>query len=57
MKTYDFDTWIDRTETTSIKHAFKEEFQVPSDAISLWVADMDFRSPDEVCDAVKAAFF
>ncbi|HJC63445.1 MAG TPA: pyridoxal phosphate-dependent aminotransferase [Candidatus Blautia merdavium] len=55
MKTYDFDTWIDRTETTSIKHAFKEEFQVPSDAIPLWVADMDFRSPDEVCDAVKAA--
>ena len=35
MKTYDFDTWIDRTETTSIKHAFKEEFQVPSDAIPL----------------------
>lgn len=53
MKTYDFDRLIDRSNTTSIKHAFKEEFQVPEDAIPLWVADMDFRSPDEVCDAVK----
>lgn len=55
MKTYNFDEYIDRTKTTSIKHAFKEEFHVPSNAIPLWVADMDFRSPDEVCQAVKAA--
>lgn len=55
MKTYDFDTIIDRTNTTSIKHAFKDELQVPHDSIPLWVADMDFRSPREVCEAVKAA--
>lgn len=55
MKTYDFDHYIDRTGTTSIKHAFKDEHQVPGDVIPLWIADMDFRSPDEVCDAVRDA--
>lgn len=55
MKIYDFDKYIDRTKTTSIKHAFKEEYHVPADVIPLWVADMDFRSPDEVCQAVEEA--
>ena len=55
MKLYDFDKYIDRTKTTSIKHAFKEEYHVPADVIPLWVADMDFRSPDEVCQAVEEA--
>lgn len=53
MKTYDFNQYIDRTNTTSIKHAFKQEFHIPKNAIPLWVADMDFRSPDEVCEAVE----
>lgn len=55
MKTYDFDAYIDRTKTTSIKHAFKKDYQIPEDAIPLWIADMDFRSPDEVCKAVEDA--
>ena len=55
MTTYNFDTCIDRTNTTSIKHAFKEKYHVPQDVLPLWVADMDFRSPDEVCQAVEKA--
>lgn len=55
MTTYNFDTYIDRTNTTSIKHAFKEEYHVPKDVLPLWVADMDFRSPDEICQAVEKA--
>lgn len=55
MKIYDFDQYIDRTGTTSVKHAFKKDFHVPQDAIPLWVADMDFRSPDEVCRAIQEA--
>lgn len=55
MTTYNFDTCIDRTNTTSIKHAIKEKYHVPQDVLPLWVADMDFRSPDEVCQAVEKA--
>lgn len=55
MTTYNFDTCIDRTNTTSIKHAFKEKYHVPQNVLPLWVADMDFRSPDEVCQAVEKA--
>lgn len=55
MITYNFDEIIDRTATTSVKHAFKKEFQLSQDVIPLWVADMDFRSPKEVCEAVENA--
>ena len=49
MAEYNFDEYIDRTRSNSIKHAFKKEYQVPEDVIPLWVADLDFRSPKEVC--------
>ena len=55
MTTYNFDERIDRTNTTSVKHAFKKEFHLSQDVIPLWVADMDFRSPKEVCEAVEQA--
>ena len=45
MSEYNFDEYIDRSQTNSIKHAFKKEYHVPEDVIPLWVADMDFRSP------------
>lgn len=52
---YDFDTPIDRTHTWSIKHDFKKENGKPDDILPLWVADMDFRSPDSVVEALKKA--
>ncbi|MBJ6726132.1 MalY/PatB family protein [Geomesophilobacter sediminis] len=47
--TYDFDTVHDRRGTSSIKW---ERYR--PDVIPLWVADMDFRSPPEVIDALQA---
>ena len=52
---YDFDTPIDRTHTWSIKHDFKKENGKADDNLPLWVADMDFRSPDSVVEALKKA--
>ena len=52
---YDFDTPIDRTHTWSIKHDFKKENEKADDILPLWVADMDFRSPDSVVEALKKA--
>lgn len=52
---YDFDTPIDRIHTWSIKHDFKKENGKAEDILPLWVADMDFRSPDSVVKALKKA--
>ena len=46
--TYDFDSVIDRRQTESNKwHKF------PADVLPLWVADMDFRSPEPVIRALR----
>ena len=42
MPEYNFDEYIDRTGSNSIKHAFKKEYHVPEDVIPLWVAVTDF---------------
>lgn len=55
MSTYNFDEYIDRTYTSSVKHGFKKEYGMPEDVIPLWVADMDFRSPAEVCQVIEEA--
>ena len=52
---YDFDTPIARIHTWSIKHDFKKENGKAEDILPLWVADMDFRSPDSVVEALKKA--
>ncbi len=47
---YDFDTLIDRTTSASLKwDKYKGR-----DIIPLWVADMDFRSPPEIINALHA---
>jgi cystathionine beta-lyase len=50
--TYDFDTIIDRANTLSIKQN-AARYGKPPDALPLWVADMDFRSPPCVLDAME----
>ena len=45
---YDFDEIIDRRPTSS----FKWDKYAGKDILPLWVADMDFRSPPEVIDAL-----
>lgn len=51
---YDFDEIIDRAGTNSLKYDFARERGMPDDLLPLWVADMDFRAPREVLDALKA---
>lgn len=54
--TYNFDEIIDRKNTNSIKYDFAAERGKPEDILPLWVADMDFRTPSPVIEAlVKAA--
>lgn len=50
---YNFDTIHNRKNTNSLKYDFAKERGKPDDLIPLWVADMDFRAPDEVIFALK----
>lgn len=45
---YDFDKIYDRKNTNSLKYDFAAERGKPRDLLPMWVADMDFRAPDEV---------
>lgn len=49
---YDFDEIIDRRNTDSIKYDFAEKRGKPAGVLPLWVADMDFRTPPCVIDAL-----
>lgn len=49
---YNFDEVIDRKNTNSVKHDFHGRNRMPDDAIPLWVADMDFRTPAPVIKAL-----
>lgn len=52
MEQYDFDTVIDRRNTNSLKYDFAQERGKPADVLPLWVADMDFRAPKPVLEAL-----
>lgn len=49
---YDFDEIIDRKNTNSLKYDFANKWGKPEDVIPLWVADMDFRTPPAVTEAL-----
>ena len=53
MKTYNFDELVDRTNTNSLKYDARAAFFGKADILPLWVADMDFRTPDFILDAIK----
>jgi len=53
MKTYNFDEQIDRTQTNSVKYDGRKAFFGNADLLPLWVADMDFRTPDFIVEAIK----
>ena len=52
---YNFDTVIDRKNTNSLKYDFAVERGYPADVLPIWVADMDFRAPKPVLDALSKA--
>lgn len=50
---YDFDEIIDRTNSSSLKYDKREVIFGTQDVLPMWVADMDFRTPDFVLNAIK----
>ncbi len=44
---------VNRYNTKSLKYDFKKDKNKPDDVLPMWVADMDFRCPDEVIDDMK----
>ncbi|WP_406818009.1 MalY/PatB family protein [Metabacillus indicus] len=48
-----FDQKIDRYMTHSVKWDYSEEIFGVKDVLPMWVADMDFRAPDEVISALQ----
>ncbi len=50
---YNFDEVIQRTRTACVKWDGLENYFGTTDAIPLWVADMDFKSPPAVVDALR----
>lgn len=53
MKTYNFDELIDRTNTNCLKYDARNSFFGTADLLPLWVADMDFKTPDFIVEAIK----
>jgi cysteine-S-conjugate beta-lyase len=49
---YNFDKIIDRTNTSCVKYDLRQTFFGRSDVIPMWVADMDFETPDFIRDAI-----
>ena len=50
---YDFDKIIDRTGSGDLKHEVLEKRYGRSDLLPLWVADMDFETPQFITDALR----
>ena len=50
---YDFDTIVDRYNTGSVKYDTAERSGMPADVMPMWVADMDFRAPDEIVSRMR----
>lgn len=53
MKQYNFDEIIDRRGTNCVKYDGMMEHFGRTDLVPLWVADMDFATPDFIIDALK----
>ena len=53
MKQYNFDEVIERRGTNCVKYDAIKERYGNENLIPLWVADMDFRTPDFIVNAIK----
>jgi len=53
MKHYNFDEIIERRGTDCVKYDLLESYFGNGDALPLWVADTDFRTPDFIMDALR----
>ncbi len=55
MEKYNFNTIIDRRNTSSLKYDFSVERGYPADVLPLWIADMDFPTAEPILDALHKA--
>lgn len=53
MKTYNFDEIVPRKGTGCVKHDMVKELYGRDDLLPMWVADMDFRTPDFIIEALR----
>lgn len=53
MNSFNFDEIIDRAGTASVKYDLRKLFFHKEDVIPMWVADMDFRTPSFIVEAVR----
>lgn len=53
MHSYSFDQKVNRQGTSCLKYDFGMQRMGREDLLPLWVADMDFRLPDEILDILK----
>ncbi len=52
---FNFDEIVDRSYSDSVKYGLRKRLYGTDDVLPLWVADMDFRTPSFIVDAVKAS--
>ncbi len=50
---YNFDEVINREGTNSLKYDGKEKYFGTHDVLPMWVADMDFKTPDFIMEAIR----
>jgi cystathionine beta-lyase len=50
---YNFDEFIERRNTNCYKYDFVTEYFGTDDLIPMWVADMDFRTPDFIIESIR----
>ncbi|MDE5983839.1 MAG: pyridoxal phosphate-dependent aminotransferase [Eubacterium sp.] len=55
MRNYNFDEFVNRKGTNSLKYDFAVECGYPENVLPLWVADMDFPTAQPVLDALHKA--
>lgn len=51
---YNFDEIIDRSNTACVKYDLRKLFFGTEEVIPMWVADMDFRTPDFIMEAIRS---
>lgn len=49
---YNFDKIVDREHTSNVKYDLREAYFGKADVLPMWVADMDFETPDFIRNAV-----
>lgn len=53
MSVYNFDEIVPRRGTHCVKHDMLNQFFGTDDLLPMWVADMDFKTPDFILDAIR----